>query len=559
MVPSAEARTRRPRAKLPIAILALLVALTSGAFILGRQVRSPAQAIADAAAPAPIEITAPIEIQQLVDRATFRVDVQLNQVETIGLDTENDSAIVTEVLLEPGQTIEEGAPILAINGTRLFLLQGVLPMFRDITPYIEGPDVTQLQDALARLGFQVGERGSFDSATQKAAREFLETGGANLSETVDPAAVQALRDAAVAVELAEDSVATAQASLSQAESTRSAGITAAISQLELAETQADLIRLEGDKVVEDAEEAVTSAASALAKLEKEEPVDTEAVAAARQALDDAEDALELAIAQRDIMYQEADQTVGTAKAGLEAAKGTSISNEGRAVEAANRELDRVEEALADAQRRAGLTISRSWLEYAPTLPARVVGIHVRRGDTVAEITEPAIELSDGSLVGVASVEPSVAARLQEGSEVEVSDGSEVHIAVVSGEVEAPAGTDDESGNSTAGERAVRLLLTFLEPPPAEWRGTNLAATSIFQLTAGPVLTAPISAVYTDGSGSSYVVLSPPDGSSTRVPVETGAVAGGYVEISATTGELAEGDELRVGEAPPIAEEQPTGG
>ncbi|MEX0865620.1 MAG: peptidoglycan-binding protein [Acidimicrobiia bacterium] len=87
---------------------------------------------------------------------------------------------MTEVLVEEGQTVEEGAALLAVNGTRRFVLQGLFPPYRDLAPGLSGPDVAQLQEALVRLGYAVGRPGVFDWATERAVRSMFRDRGVKL-------------------------------------------------------------------------------------------------------------------------------------------------------------------------------------------------------------------------------------------------------------------------------------------------------------------------------------------------------------------------------------------
>ena len=64
--------------------------------------------------------------------------------------------------------MREGEVVLEVSGRPVFVLSGAIPMYRDIAPGAEGPDVTQLQEALARVGHPPGTSGVFDRATQKA-------------------------------------------------------------------------------------------------------------------------------------------------------------------------------------------------------------------------------------------------------------------------------------------------------------------------------------------------------------------------------------------------------
>src|SRR5258706_152479 len=69
-----------------------------------------------------------------------------------------------------GGTIINGRQLAEIDGQPLFALAGTVPAWRDLTPGESGPDVTELQEALASLGYyDHGDTpGYFGSATQYA-------------------------------------------------------------------------------------------------------------------------------------------------------------------------------------------------------------------------------------------------------------------------------------------------------------------------------------------------------------------------------------------------------
>jgi peptidoglycan hydrolase-like protein with peptidoglycan-binding domain len=69
-----------------------------------------------------------------------------------------------------GDTIRNGRQLAEIDGEPLFALTGTVPAWRDLTPGDSGPDVAELQKALASLGYYDGgdTAGYFGSATQYA-------------------------------------------------------------------------------------------------------------------------------------------------------------------------------------------------------------------------------------------------------------------------------------------------------------------------------------------------------------------------------------------------------
>ncbi|MCT2593507.1 peptidoglycan-binding protein [Streptomyces sp. N2-109] len=56
-------------------------------------------------------------------------------------------------LPRPGATISIGEPVLNVDGRKVPLLYGGTPLFRELKPGVEGPDVRQLESSLSRLGY----------------------------------------------------------------------------------------------------------------------------------------------------------------------------------------------------------------------------------------------------------------------------------------------------------------------------------------------------------------------------------------------------------------------
>ncbi len=93
-----------------------------------------------------------------------------------------------------GKTISNGEKLAEIDGEPMFALAGRVPAWRDITPGESGPDVAELQKALASLGYYSGgdTPGFFGAATQEAVSLYYEhlgdtppvTGGVPMSDVI---------------------------------------------------------------------------------------------------------------------------------------------------------------------------------------------------------------------------------------------------------------------------------------------------------------------------------------------------------------------------------------
>jgi peptidoglycan hydrolase-like protein with peptidoglycan-binding domain len=86
--------------------------------------------------------------------------------------------VVTAAPLRPGRRVAEGDRLVEVSGRPAFLLHGATPMYRNLRYGVTGPDVLQLQLALARLGFRPGDRsGWFGPGTEAAVRRFYRARG----------------------------------------------------------------------------------------------------------------------------------------------------------------------------------------------------------------------------------------------------------------------------------------------------------------------------------------------------------------------------------------------
>jgi len=163
--------------------LALVVLLALGAWVAGRQIRSPAQVAAETAAPQPSPITVPVERRVLASQVIARGTVRYGSPQPVVLAASDvkqsggDSEIVTTPPRR-GASVGEGTIAMTVSGRPVFVLQGVMPSHRDLGPGTRGPDVAQLEGALVRLGFSPGSvDGVYDGDTGAAVAAWYESQG----------------------------------------------------------------------------------------------------------------------------------------------------------------------------------------------------------------------------------------------------------------------------------------------------------------------------------------------------------------------------------------------
>ena len=143
--------------------------LAAGGLIGASFVKSPAQLAADTAAPAPTVVTAPVLKQILTSSVQMRglvypateYDVYATAPSSAGSSSGASGSgtsgsvptYITKLDVAAGDTITDGEQLAEIDGAPLFALTGDVPAWRDLTPGESGPDVLELQKALAALGY----------------------------------------------------------------------------------------------------------------------------------------------------------------------------------------------------------------------------------------------------------------------------------------------------------------------------------------------------------------------------------------------------------------------
>ncbi len=188
---------RRRRVLLGVGIAAALLAV--GGLIGASFVKSPQQLAADTAAPSPTVTTAAVVSQVLTSSVQMRgvvypaaqYDVYASAPSSSSPSSSDSAAsssssaagssstgavYISKLEVAVGHTITNGEQLAEIDGEPLFVLTGTVPAWRDLTPGESGPDVTELQKALASLGYyDDGDTpGYFGSATEYAVSLYYE-------------------------------------------------------------------------------------------------------------------------------------------------------------------------------------------------------------------------------------------------------------------------------------------------------------------------------------------------------------------------------------------------
>lgn len=152
-----------------IVLLVVLSGLAGG--YLGTKIKSPAEAAARTAAPEPSPILVPIERRivqsSLITRGIGRFGTKKEVTLPLSEFKKNVGRISN--LSEPGTILNNGDLLGVVSGRPVFLLQGEIPMYRDLKFGDSGDDVLQLEVAINHMGFDCGKLdGIFDDDTSNA-------------------------------------------------------------------------------------------------------------------------------------------------------------------------------------------------------------------------------------------------------------------------------------------------------------------------------------------------------------------------------------------------------
>ena len=264
-----------------IVTIAIAVAAAAAGWLAGRNITSPDQAALESEPPPASLITVEVELAELVADVIIRADVGYDEPATLGLSGalgNRESVLVVTSAPERGAELTEGSVVIEIAGQPVFVLVGPVPVYRDLRPQDRGPDVEQLEAALARLGYFEGDPDQlWDEATGGAVRAWYEQAGyrANGPSDTEQAALGAARDR---LNTARDALADARRSLTEAgKGPTELAVQLARTGVAQAESALDQARRALSQVTTDAQQAVVDA--------------RRGVADAKQAVTDAELAL----------------------------------------------------------------------------------------------------------------------------------------------------------------------------------------------------------------------------------------------------------------------------
>ncbi len=587
----------------PRRLIAIVVMIAVGGGALGwlgaSRIKSPAELAAQTAPPAASLITVPVQRLTLSADVITRGTVRHRAPTKVNLASSalkpSTSGLVT-LAPQMGATLDEGKVAMAVGERPVFVLQGAVPAFRDLTLGTAGDDVRQLEDGLKRLGFDPGPTdGLYDVGTATAVTAWYEKSGWTAFSPTEQQrqALATSRDAATKAQQAQYQAALlAVQTRSQLEAERStaAGVLAAAqTKAPNADDAAAIARrtmegttstVERDIAAANAELATKTATFHTAEAAK---VDAQALvrspptaaapaelAALQAALTKATEAVtvaaaDVAAAQSNLASVKVNSSAATKRAADEAAiaerdAAAATDDLARARTGAQRATNRAEAespelslltqaadsaaadaavAMADYQSlvaRTGTQIPADELLFLSDLPRRVDDVKVKRGDPAT-----------AELMTVSGLALSIDAALSSNDAKLVATGAKVNIEEPDLAITATgivSVRSEQPGTNGVDPQKFYLEVTP-DNAPASLVGASVKLTIPVKSTNGEVLAIPLSALTIGASGTSRVEIV--SGATTRfVDVVPGLVAQGLVEVTAPAGDLAIGDNAVVG-------------
>lgn len=486
-------------------VLALVIVVAAVSWIAGSTIMSPAEAAARTAPPTPSPILVPVEERVLtsdvIARGTARFGSPL-AISVVPSPLKSEMGVITSLPAPAAQT-DEGDALLGISGRPVFVLQGEVPVFRDLVPGTSGDDVRQLEQGLQRLGYDPGPAdGIYDDHTSEAVSDWYVSEGWQPYGPTDEqlAIIRALEHELAAAAnrqlTAEDAVAAAPLLVDAARADAESANMSADAQVAARVTDRDSLRLDANAT--EAEIAAAETNVALAE------------AAAR--------ATRLA---GEVVLQ-------TALDAQKAAERDALTAAGA--------VERISADLEAARLEVGVQVPANEIVFLPILPVRIDQVNVVIGD---EAAGSLLTVTNNQLVIDSSLPLDEAPLVRPGMEVAIDEPDlGIDASGVVGLVADTPGTFGVDGFHIYFE-------VLVDETPQSLAGFSLRLTIPVESTDGAVMTVPISALSLAADGTSRVLFEN-NGAFEFVAVEPGLSADGFVEVTALDGSLTAGQMVVIG-------------
>ncbi len=281
--------------------------------------------------------------------------------------------VITGIDVAAGDEVIEGQRVVEVSGRPVFVMTGAVPVYRTLRPGMTGEDVTQLQQALTRLGCAViDEPGVYGDSTKACVAQLYNDAGYDPVPT-SPTEAADLSTASTAVSDADASVAVAQATFDRA-ATGAAKSSVLAAQQALAAAQRGYNDAVATSVsgITTAQADLTAAQTQLDQVHAD-PASTAAdIAAAQATVDTATAALDSARRTGASAVAAAADQVALAQVTLnETTAAPDRSAEYLALGQAIQTRDQATATLTQLQAVTGATVPQGEIVFTPTMPAHV--------------------------------------------------------------------------------------------------------------------------------------------------------------------------------------------
>jgi peptidoglycan hydrolase-like protein with peptidoglycan-binding domain len=517
----------RNRVVLLLGILAFMALVAAGSWYAGSRIESPAEAAARTAPPPPSPILVPVEQRVLssnvVTRGTARFG--LPQPVSVAPSILKPTPGLITTLPRRNTQFAEGDVTLSASGRPLFVMRGEAPAYRDLVPGTSGQDVLQLEQGLARLGFDPGPvDGRYDRRTSAAVKAWYasagwEPFGPTLDQLTRVRELERSLGEARKLELAAG--AELEARLADQHRLMGNGDGGPPRAVELERAKAKYAEMAAE-----AEIAAKVAERALVVLDPRQPETARAAAEARLEL--ARAAARDARLQAELAIQAAERDARLAGNQLEVARMDA--------KLAAQFADRLATDLRTARSKLGVQVPVDEIVFFPALPVRVEEIIAKVGDpargTVMTVTDNTTSIDAALALDVASlVKPGMQVVIDEPTLGIQATGTVKFVA-------ATPGTRVVDGYHKYCEISVEETRSPLE-------GYSLRLTIPIESTDSEVTVVPISALSLAADGTSRIQIEE-NGQLVYRVVEPGLSADGYVEVTPLDGTLEPGQLVVVG-------------
>lgn len=596
---SAGARRRRRQAAL---VVGVAVASAAGGIAIGSQLKSPADAASQRAAPAPSLITVPVEMRQLVSTLILSGETRYVEPTPVRLAgsvgaSGGERQVVTR-MPDIDSEVAEGAVLFEISGRPVFAMRGELPMYRQLAPGSTGPDVLQLETSLETLGFAPGTVDeTFDAGTEAALDAFYQSRG-YVSEGASDTQRQQLTDARKAVTTAEDTLRKANIDLDRGQTSvtpsqllqAQQGVEQAQEAVPEAQTKAQraneqaaaatataIALRDQAAAARNAQKVIYDAAAAPGAINPETgevyaPAELAAIQQQliekEQALIEAEQAVARAQSEQTVTAETGADEVARAQDALALARAqlndlqkpadtTSLRD---AVTAAEQQVTDAQAALAALEAEIGTVVPAGEVVFLPTLPTTITTLNAQLGasppaDAIAQVSS-----TDTEIIGRVSNADAELITVDTPVTIELRDvGIETTGTLT--DVRTPSSTPDPNnpnggfGGGGGGDDSGRLEVVVVADDTTQIRefiGFPVRISVTVSATDDEVLAVPVAAISVGPDGTSRVEVERERARGTRtgvteiVEVTVGLAAQGYAEITPIGGSVEVGDRVVVG-------------